>query len=397
MDLAWSADEERFRDEIRAFFADEYPRHVIAKLSDGIRISKEDQVASQRALQRRGWLGIGWPQEYGGTGWTAKQRYIFEEELELAGAPNLIPMAIIYIGPIICAFGTAEQRARWLPDILESRALWAQGYSEPEAGSDLASLTFSAVRHDDEYVLNGTKIWTSGAHWADWIFCLCRTSRTERKQDGISLICIDLASPGITIRPIISIDGGHELNEVVFENVRVPATNRIGEEGKAWHYANVLLKNERLSYAHIGRKKADLAAIRHRAMQEPAGGGRTMMEEPAFASSLIRLEIEVDVLEIALLRALSSETSLASVASLKILTTECAQRITELAMRLSGRGRLPMLDRSAAGWEAAAPLVDPFGMVAVQHYLFERSQTIYGGATEVQKLIAWRDLSHRLA
>ena len=390
MDLGLSDAERGFQAEVRTFFATDYPQAILEKMRRGQTLTRDDHVRSQRALQSRGWLGVGWPKEFGGPGWSPLQRYLFDAELERAGAPNIIPMAVIYIGPIICAFGTPEQQARWLPDILESRALWAQGYSEPEAGSDLASLRFSAVREGDEYVLQGTKIWTSGAHWADWIFCLARTSTEPRKQDGISLICADLKTPGITVHPIISLDGRHELNRVEFDAVRVPVTSRIGEEGRAWHYANVLLKNERLSYAHIARKNTDLARLRGLAAEAPADGGGRMIDDPAFARRLAEVAAEVDTLEISVLRALVDGAEPAVVAALKVLCTECAQRVTGLFLGLAGRSRGPLLDRSAPDWAQAAPLVPEFVAPAAQSYLFERAQTIYGGATEVQKNIAWR-------
>lgn len=389
MDLGLSGEDRAFQAEVRRFFESHYPQAILAKMHAGQVLTREDHVASQRALQSRGWLGAGWPEEHGGPGWTPVQRYLFDEELERAGAPNLIPMAIIYIGPIICAFGTPEQRSRWLPDILESRAMWAQGYSEPEAGSDLASLHFRAERDGDHYILNGTKIWTTGAHWADWIFCLARTSTEARRQDGISLICADMRSPGISVHPIISIDGSHELNRVEFTDVRVPVENRIGEEGRAWHYANVLLQAERLSYAHIARKRMDLAKIRALAGE--------LLDNPAFARRLATVEIEVEALEIAVLRALAGEAVPAAVSALKILCTECAQHVTELFVELAGRNALPMLDRRAADWAEAAPLVPEFAPPAIQSYLFERAQTIYGGATEVQKTIVWRGLAGRNA
>ena len=393
MNLELTEDERAFRLEARRFFDEAYPKDVLAKLRRGQTLTRADHVASQVALQSRGWLGVSWPAEFGGPGWTPVQRYLFDAELERAGAPNLIPMAIIYIGPIICAFGTPEQQARWLPDILESRVLWAQGYSEPEAGSDLASLRLSAVRDGDDYILNGAKLWTSGAHWADWIFCLARTSTEARKQDGISLICADLRSPGISIHPIISIDGRHELNRVEFDDVRVPADNRIGEEGRAWGYANVLLRNERLSYAHIARKQVDLARARALAAKTPASGGGWMADDPAFQRRLAEVEIEVETLEISVLRALVGGAEPATVAVLKVLCTECAQHVTDLIMSLSGRNLGPRLDRGAPDWVSAAPLVPEFAAPAAQSYLFERAQTIYGGATEVQKNIAWRTLS----
>jgi alkylation response protein AidB-like acyl-CoA dehydrogenase len=393
MELGLSPEERAFQLDVRRFFEAAYPQEILAKMRRGQTLTRDDHVQSQRALQSRGWLAVGWPQAFGGPGWTPAERYLFDAELERAGAPNLIPMAIIYIGPIICAFGTPEQQARWLPDILESRALWAQGYSEPEAGSDLASLRFSAVREGDEYVLRGTKLWTSGAHWANWIFCLARTSTQPRKQDGISLICADLRTPGISVHPIISIDGRHELNRVEFDDVRVPMENRIGEEGRAWHYANVLLKNERLSYAHIARKKTDLARLRALAATAPADGGGRMIDDPAFARRLAEAAVEVDTLEIAVLRALVDGAEPAAVATLKVLCTECAQRVTGLFLSLAGRSRGPLLDRSTPDWAAAAPLIPEFIAPAAQSYLFERAQTIYGGATEVQKNIAWRTVS----
>jgi alkylation response protein AidB-like acyl-CoA dehydrogenase len=251
----------------------------------------------------------------------------------------------------------------------------------------------SAVRDGDDYVLNGSKIWTSGAHWADWIFCLTRTSAEARKQDGISLICTELDRPGVTVTPIISIDGRHELNRVDFDDVRTPVANRIGEEGKAWRYANELLKNERLSYAHIARKQADLRRIRALAATMPADGAGSMLDDAAFQRRLAKVEIEVETLEISVLRALIGGAEGAAVATLKVLCTECAQHVTALFTHLAGRSGGALLDRTAADWAMAAPLAPSFATVATQSYLFERAQTIYGGATEIQKHIAWRSIS----
>ena len=379
---------EDFRQEVRHFFATEYPRDVLDKLARGDRLSKADHIAAQTALNAKGWLGVSWPKEDGGPGWSPMQRYIFDCELDLAGAAGIIPMGVIYIGPILCAFGSAEQKSRWLPDILESRSFWAQGYSEPESGSDLASLRFSAVRDGDHYILNGTKIWTSGAHWADWIFCLARTSKEARKQDGISLICADLRSPGVTVHPIPLIDGSAELNRVEFDNVRVPVDNRIGEEGRGWHYANVLLKNERLSYAHIGAKRREIARLRVMAETHPLSAS----ERTTFHARLSAAEIRVDMIETTILRALASEMDMATAALLKIACTESVQEINALAVELAGPGSLLMLDREQQGWQAQAPHVDPFGPRAIQTHFFDRAQTIYGGATEIQKTILWRSL-----
>ena len=392
MDLSLSPTEQAFVADVRRFFAEEYPRDILQLLREGRKLTRDDQVRAQQALNAKGWLGVGWPAEHGGTGWTPVQRYLFEQELELAGAPSIIPMAVIYIGPIICAFGTPEQQARWLPDILHSRAMWAQGYSEPDSGSDLASLRMSAVRDGDDYVLNGTKIWTSGAHWADWIFCLVRTEKCARKQDGISMICADMRTPGITVHPIISIDGGHELNRVEFDNVRVPAANMIGEEGRGWHYANVLLAAERGSYAHIGRKRADLAALRRAAAAMPGAFAPTMAQEPLFARRVALAEMRLAAVEISVLRVLCGEAPPAAVSALKIACTELAQEITELWIELAGRDRAAVADRTQADWRARVPEVASFAVPRTASYLFERAQTIYGGATEIQKTIVWRAL-----
>lgn len=396
MNLSFDPSELAFRDEVRAYFASDYPADILAKARNGEPLAREDHVRSQQALNAKGWFGVGWPPEHGGPDWTPIQRYIFESELERAGAPGIIPMAVIYIGPIICAFGSEQQKRDWLPAILESRALWAQGYSEPEAGSDLASLSMRAERNGDHYVLNGEKIWTSSAHWADWIFCLVRSSVEPRRQDGLSMICVDMRTPGVQVHPIIGIDGSHELNRVSFDHVRVPVANRIGEEGRAWTYANVLLKAERLSYAHVGRKKADLARIRALASETPWRGGRPRSADGLFMARLARLEIEAEVLEVSVLRALSGEVEAAAVSALKISATELAQKITELEILLAGRDQIAFPPRAGSDWREAAPAVLPFAPPASAAYLFERAQTIYGGATEVQKTIIWRSLA-RLA
>lgn len=377
-----------FRDDVRQFFSTSYPKSVLDKIAGGQRLEKSDQILSQQALNAKGWLGVGWPKEDGGTGWSPAQRYIFDQELDLAGAAPIIPMSVIYIGPILCAFGTEQQKKHWLSGILESRDFWAQGYSEPESGSDLASLRLSAVRDGDDYVINGTKIWTSGAHWANWIFCLARTSREARKQDGISMICVPMDVPGVTVHPIPLIDGSAELNRVEFDNVRVPVHYRIGDEGRGWYYANVLLKNERLSYAHIGAKRRDIARLKTRLSTWPKNA-----EKAALTHRLATIEARLDVVEAAILRVLGSDMEMATAAFLKIACTECAQAITALAVDIAGPERAAMLDRSKAGWADAAPLVPPASAIAPQSYFFERAQTIYGGSTEVQKNIMWRAIS----
>ena len=395
MDLQLTSAEQSFQGAVRAFFEQDYPRDILDTVRRGQRLTRADHVRSQQALQARGWLGVGWPREFGGTGWTPVYRYLFDQELERAGAPNLIPMALIYVGPLIIQFGTPEQQQRWLPDILASRALWAQGYSEPEAGSDLASLRLRAERGGDAYVLQGTKIWTTQAHWADWIFCLVRTSLEDRKQDGLSFICLDLRSPGVHIQPIMTMNGAWELNRVTFDQVRVPVANRVGEEGKGWHYANVLLHNERLSYAHIARKQADLARIRAAAARAAGYGGGCLLDEPLFAARLSALEAEMAALEIFVLRALVGGGDPAMVSALKIRCTEGAQGITELDLELAARALAANPPRDAPDWQQALPLSSAWGPVAADAYLFERAQTIYGGTTEVQKNLLWRAIGRQ--
>ncbi|NJO35085.1 MAG: acyl-CoA dehydrogenase [Rhodospirillales bacterium] len=392
MKLRFGDEAEAFRSEVRAFFDREYPADLIAKLRDGQLPSREDHIRAQKALQSRGWLAVNWPKEFGGTGWDATRRYIFEEELDRAGALTLLPMAIIYVGPVIIAFGNAEQQREWLPEILESRALWAQGYSEPEAGSDLAALSLTAERDGDEYVLNGEKTWTSYAQWADWIFCLVRTSREARRQDGISFVCVRMSTPGVAVHPVVTLDGVHHLNRVSFNNVRVPVSQRIGEEGQGWRYATFLLQNERVSYAHVSRKKEDLRALRALATASEGGRYPRLIDDPIFSLRLAECEIAVDVLEVSVFRVLvaGSDVAPAEASTLKVFATETAQLISELFTEAAGRSGAVFIRRDRPGWNTAAPLIPAFAVHWMAQYLFDRAQTIYGGATEVQKNIIWR-------
>ncbi len=393
MDLKFSAADTIFREEVREFFATEYPRELVEKIRRGEVITKDDQIKSQRSLQSRRWFAVNWPAEYGGPGLTPTQRYIFEEEMDRAGALPVIPMAVIYVGPVIYTFGSSEQKQQWLPDILESRAFWAQGYSEPESGSDLASLKTRAVRDGDHYIVSGSKIWTTLAQWADWIFCLVRTSDEPRRQDGISFLCFRMDSPGVTVLPIISIDGQHHLNRVHFDNVRVPVANRIGEEGRGWHYAQFLLTNERLSYAHTARKKQQLSDLHHLAANTSWQHG-TMADNAIFMHKVAACDMEVAAFEITVLRALSSMSpiSAAMAGAIKILATELAQRITELFIELAGMQALPWLDRSRSDWIDAAPGISAFAPLAAVDYFAERAQSIYGGTNEIQRNIIARSL-----
>ncbi len=377
MDMNFNADDERFRAEVRAFFNDEYPRDLITKAASAFPLEKGDYQRAEQALAAKGWLCVNWPKEHGGTGWTANQKYIFDQELELAGAINPVPMGVIYVGPVICAFGTSEQQARWLPGIQQSTTFWAQGYSEPGAGSDLASLQCKAILDGDSYVVNGTKIWTSLAQHADWIFLLVRTSHEAVKQQGITFLCAPMDTPGIQVHPILTIDGRHHLNRVTFDQVRVPVSNRIGEVGEGWRYANFLLGNERTSYAHVAGKRMQMAAIRALAEQH-----QVLAQDSSFWQAFDALEVRLNALDITVLRVLSAVADGASPGNessiLKILATEIAQDITALSMQAQGYDALAAVGRQMPSESAAKSTAD---------YLGTRAQTIYGGANEIQKNI----------
>ncbi|MFN3230677.1 MAG: acyl-CoA dehydrogenase family protein [Alphaproteobacteria bacterium] len=388
MDLSFSAADEAFRLDVRDFFENRYPKDILDKLQRGQTLGKGDLVRSEKALNDQGWVAVNWPKEYGGTGWTVTQKYIFDEELQRAGAQSVVPMGLLYVAPVIYTFGSEAQKKRFLPDILSSDVFWAQGYSEPEAGSDLASLRTRADLDGDDYIVNGTKIWTSQAHYADWIFCLVRTDNSGKPQEGITFLCMDMNTPGITVHPIITIDGGHHLNQVEFVDVRVPVENRIGEAGQGWTYAKYLLTHERTSYAHVARKKMDIARLKKLARGIEAGG-MTLAENPQFQVKVADAEVALASLEMTALRALSSlstgqapgkESSV-----LKIMATEQAQAITELFLDLGGYYSAQFIaDRSRPDWNANTGIPD-FCAPSTAAYFFNRAQTIYGGSTEIQK------------
>ncbi|MGJ8535730.1 MAG: acyl-CoA dehydrogenase family protein [Parasphingopyxis sp.] len=377
-----------FREEVRSFFANAYPKEILRKMEAGASLTTDEVRRAEMALGEKGWLASAWPAEHGGPGWSIEEQYIFDEELERAGAPTVTPMGVVYVGPVIYTFGSDDQKARWLPGIADGSVGWAQGYSEPEAGSDLASLQFSAVRDGDDYLLNGTKIWTSAAQHADWIFLLTRTSREERKQLGITFICCPLDRPGVSVKPIISIDGKYHLSQCDFADVRVPVANRIGEEGKGWSYSQYLLGNERTSYARIGGKRKQLADIRAIASHIPAGGNRRLIDDSQFASRLSQAEIRVDALEITVLRVLSSVRDGGSPGSeasiLKIMATEIAQEITTLFLEAAAdHGMRKFNDSVSPEWTGDSGFAAP----GVASYFGTRAQSIYGGTNEIQRNI----------
>ncbi|MDP4651049.1 MAG: acyl-CoA dehydrogenase family protein [Haliea sp.] len=384
MDTSFAPEDLAFRDEVRAFFAQAYDVELQARLNN-LETFKEAVIEWQKRLYKQGWIAPGWPKEYGGTGWNATQKFIYETERSTAGIRDVIPFGLNMVGPVIYAFGNDEQKARFLPGILQSDDWWCQGYSEPGAGSDLASLKTRAVLEGDEYVVTGAKIWTSYAQYADWIFCLVRTNSEGKKQSGISFLLIDMKSPGIKVNPIVSIDNHHSLNEVEFNEVRVPVANLIGEQDKGWTYAKALLAHERTAIAGVADSKRSLAETRAFAARE-INGGKPLLSDPLFQKRLSDIEIELMALEFTELRVLATVASGgapgAESSMLKIKGTEMQQAVQELRMDVAAyyQGVLPNdLTPEQLGHD--------FGSQARQTYMYGRASTIYGGSNEVQKNI----------
>ena len=387
MDLDFSAEETAFRDEVRAFVRASVPADIARKVLDHRHLSKEDQVRWQDILAAKGWLAGHWPREFGGCGWTPVQVHIFDEEAAAAGAPRLIPFGLNMVAPVIMAFGSPWQKEHYLTRIRENKDWWCQGYSEPGSGSDLASLKMRALRDGEgegaEYVVSGQKTWTTLAQHADMIFCLVRTSTEGRKQEGISFLLIDMHAPGVSVRPIIMLDEGHEVNEVFFDNVRVPAKNLVGEEGKGWTYAKFLLGHERTNIAGVGASKRELATLKTIARSEMQDG-RPLLENPAFAAKIALLEIELMALEVTVMRVLAARGKAPGAESsiLKIKGTEIQQTLTALMMEALGPYAQPFVPEEGAvavGPDYAAPLA--------ARYFNMRKTTIYGGSNEVQRNI----------
>ena len=332
---------EDFRAEVRTFCERELPAGTKRKRLLRQHIGRDEVAAWLQRLGARGWLTGRWPVEHGGLGWSPQQFAVFSEELGRAGAPPIPPFGATMVGPVIYTFGTDEQKRRYLPGIIRHETWWCQGYSEPGAGSDLASLRTSAVRDGDHYVVNGQKIWTSYAHWADKMFCLVRTDPNVKKQEGISFLLIDMDTPGLTVRPIIGITKGHHLNEVFFEDVRVPVENLIGEEGKGWTYAKFLLGNERVGVADVGAFEGYLESLRH-LLDVTKEGGAPLSEEPEFARKLVELEVSLETIKALMADQLTAaqqdgSPSLMGAAALKIRSSEYQQAALGTIMEVFGR------------------------------------------------------------
>jgi alkylation response protein AidB-like acyl-CoA dehydrogenase len=368
MDLNYSPEEADFREAVRGWLSANLPQDLKQKVASYAHLSKDDLLRWHKILAKQGWVAPAWPKEWGGTGWNVVQRYIFEEELGYAGAPPLVPFGLTMCAAVLLRFGTEAQKKRFLPRIYNGDDFWCQGYSEPGSGSDLASLKTKAVKDKDSYAVNGQKIWTTLAHYADWIFCLVRTDPSvERRQEGISFLLIDMKTPGITVRPLILMDGAHDVNEVFFDDVAVPAENLVHEEGKGWTVAKYLLGYERMNTGRIGESRRQLAALKEFASSR--------MQDSRFRDRLSRLEIELMALEITNLRFLdrmrrTGQPPGADVSMLKIKGTEIQQGITELML------------------QAADPAAsDPFTEAVRKKYLSMRKTTIYAGSNEIQRNI----------
>jgi len=386
MDLAFTPEEQAFRQEVRTWVRANLPEDLAHKVRNNLHLSRDDLQRWAKILGKKGWLVSGWPKEFGGPGWTAVQKHLFEEECAMAGAPQVIPFGPVMVAPVIMAYGTPEQQKRFLPGIASGEVWWSQGYSEPGSGSDLASLKTRAERVGDKYIVNGQKTWTTLGQYGEWIFCLVRTSNEGKPQTGISFLLIDMKSKGVTVRPIKMIEGGHEVNEVFFDNVEVPAENLIGEENKGWTYAKLLLSHERTNIAGVNRAKRELERLKRIAKAEGVWDDMRLRDQIAL------LEIDIVALEMLVLRVLSAEKSgrnpLDIAGLLKIRGSEIQQRYSELMMLAAGPYSLPFIEEAMeAGWQGDFPGGNAANAALAPTYFNMRKTTIYGGSNEVQRNI----------
>jgi alkylation response protein AidB-like acyl-CoA dehydrogenase len=389
MDLEFSPEEIAFRAEARAFIAENYPAELRGKQDEGDELGKEDFLSWHRVLAKKGWIAPAWPVEYGGTGWTATQRFIWSEEIARADCVRIMPFGVTMVGPVIYTFGTPEQKAHFLPRILSGEDWWCQGYSEPGAGSDLASLRTRAVRDGDDYVVNGQKTWTTMAQYADWGFFLVRTdlSPETKQQEGISFLLIDMKSPGITVRPIITLGGEHEVNEVFLEDVRVPVSQRVFEENKGWTCAKFLLAHERTGIAGVAGSKRGIERIKAIATTE-FDGDKPLLANPFFRRKVAELEMDLTALEYTELRTLAGEAAGKGPGPesslLKIKGSEIQQRLTELALEAAGHYGAPYFRGFGEG-DNEHPIGPDWAHRTAPTYYNMRKTTIYGGSNEVQR------------
>ena len=390
MDLHYSAEDLAFRDEVRSFLETSYPDHLRSRASRD-EVTKQDFLDWQKILYNRGWGAPAWPKEYGGTGWSSTQKYIFQEECARAETLGVPPFGMSMLAPVLMAFANEKQKSYYLPRILDGTDFWCQGYSEPGAGSDLASLKTRAEKDGDSWVINGQKTWTTLAHFADWIFVLCRTDPTARKpQEGISFILVNMKTPGVEVRPIITMDGGHEVNETWFTDVRVPLENIVGEENQGWTYAKYLLVHERSGIAGVARSKKAVERLKHIASIE-LDRGEPIIRNADFARKVAELEIDLTALEFTELRTLAREAQGKGAGPessvLKIKGTEIQQRLTELTLEAVGVYGAPYFRGFPMEGGNQFPIGPDYAHHAAPAYAIMRKTSIYGGSNEIQRNI----------
>jgi len=390
MDLNFTPEEEAFRTEVQHFLREQLPERLSAQVRDGLRLSRADMAEWHAILNARGWLANHWPREHGGPGWSAVQKFIFELECALAHAPRTVPFGVGMLGPVLIKYGSAEQQRHWLPRILSGEDWWCQGYSEPGAGSDLAGVKTTAVLQGDHYVVNGQKTWTTLGQHANMIFCLVRTNREAKKQEGISFLLIDMNSPGVEVRPIITLDGEHEVNEVFFTDVKVPAENLVGEQDKGWTCAKYLLTYERTNIAGVGFSMAGLEKLKLAAARV-MHKGQPLLRDPLFAARLARVEIDLENMKTTNLRVIAAVAGGgapgAESSMLKIRGTEIRQELLSLMRRAMGPYALPFVEAALhAGYDG--PAIGPAeARAAAAQYFNYRKLSIFGGSNEIQKNI----------
>ena len=391
MNLDFSPEDIAFRNEVRAFIEENYPPELRAKQETGEELSRDDHLSWHKILAKKGWVAPGWPKAIGGTGWTPTQKYIWSEEQARYNTVPILPFGVAMVAPVIYTFGSDEQKQRFLPGIYNGDVWWCQGYSEPGSGSDLASLKTRAVREGDFYIVNGQKTWTTLAQHADWGFFLVRTDPDAKAQEGISFLLIDMKSPGVTVRPIITLDGAHEVNEVFLDNVKVPVENRIFDENKGWTAAKFLLAHERSGIAGVARSKRGIEKIRDMAGTELSDEGTPLIEDPGFRRKVAELEIDLTALEFTELRTLAAESAGKGPGPessiLKIKGTEIQQRVTELALEAAGHYGAPFYRGFPDDGDNAHPIGPDYAHRTAPTYFNVRKTSIYGGSNEIQRNI----------
>ncbi len=386
MELNYSPEDIAFRDEVRAFLDEKLPKDLSAKVKARAHLSKDDMERWHAILNEKGWLAPNWPKKYGGAEWNAVQKHIFEEETAKAGAPRIVPFGLSMLAPVLMAFGSDEQKDHYLPRILNGDDWWCQGYSEPGAGSDLASLKTRAVREGDHYIVNGQKTWTTLGQYANMIFCLVRTDPDVKQQEGISFLLIDMDTPGVEVRPIILLDGVHEVNEVFFDNVKVPVENLVGEENKGWTYAKYLLTHERTNIAGVGYSQAGLESVKRIAKAERANG-KPLIQNPHFAARLAQVEIDLMAMATSNMRIISKaaagQAPGVESSMLKVKGTIIRQELNDLARRAVGPYAMPFPSETVEGDND--PIGPEYAAPVSAAYFNNRKLSIFGGSNEIQR------------